>query len=204
METKFELCKARAFRQMQQMGHNVDDLHAYQYELILESGLKSTEDIVIFPVGVSRMEKDFITEVRLRNQDIFECHKWGLFLLDTHGGSDIEFQQHTFPDRTYFSKGEAAKAEVFYNADLSLVMNNLIVLPGVRTDRFRKYLSAIEWANIEISALQQVPGDGLLLFGHQNIYFRLDLLRKTNWESSETRLRLRLSGILFKNAGIIM
>jgi hypothetical protein len=149
------------------------------------------------------MEKDFITEVRLMNQDIFVCHEWGLFLLNTYGESDIEFKQHTFPDRKYFTKEMAAEAEIFYNADLSFVVNNLIVLPGVRTDRFRQYRSAIEWAGIGMLALQEVPDNGLLLLGHKNLYFRLDLPRKTNWESSETRLRLRLSGILFKNAGII-
>lgn len=156
--------------------------------------------MVIFPAIGYRGARKFITEIRLEQQDMFVCNEWGLFLLNTDGDNDIKFEEHTWPDPVYFDEEQAKEAGIFYNADLSFVVNNLIALPGVRTDKFRKYVSVIERRELGVSGLEEISGGTLLLSGSKNVYFKLDLPRKTDWKDSEMRIRLRLRGILFRNA----
>jgi hypothetical protein len=205
MKSKFELFRKRAFGILEMHGFSVwdGDLSAVQYELILEAELKEVVDQVVFWVNLYAGGKQFITEIRLDHRDTFIANEWGLFLLNTDGSDDVTFEEHTFEDMAYFSKEEAEEAGIFYNADLSLIINNLIVLPGVRTDRFRKYQRVQDRRELGESGLQEIEGTLLLLTGSKNVFFKLDLPRKTNWKDSGTRLRLRLGGLLFRNSTII-
>jgi hypothetical protein len=187
METKFELFRKE------------------QYELILEAGLGELfdHDRISFPAIKWHGLEQFITEIRLAQQDIFICNKWGLFLLNTAGKEDVKFEEHTYPDRNYFDKQSASEAEIFYNANLSFIVNNAIVVPELRTDKFRMYRSVEERRGYGLSGLVEIQGGYLLLEGSKNVYFNLQLPRKTCWKYSSIRLRLRLRGILFRNATII-
>jgi hypothetical protein len=205
MKSKFELFREKCFIAANHMGIDVGGELPCQYELILEAGLGEVADTIMFVAigGWGKREWEFITEIRLKPTDIFMCGEWGLFLLNTDGPDDVKFEEHTFPDRMYFSKEEAEEANIFYNGDLSLVINNFIEIPGVRTDRFKGY-SPVNYRRYQgETGLQEVGEKILVLSGARNIYFKLDLPRKTDWTGSNTRLRLRLGGLLFRNATII-
>lgn len=182
-------------------GFDVQNNYASQYELILEANLRTRQDRVVFRAIEDNFQ--FITEIRLHMQDIFICDEWGLFLLNTDGKDDIKFEEHTFPDPQYFDKEWAEEAGIFYNADLSFVVNNAIVLPGLRTDRFKDYRTCIERRIYNLSGLLEIEDGCLVLNGSKNIYFNLDLPRETDLKDSTFRLRLRLKGLLFRNASMI-
>lgn len=208
MESKFELFRKKAFDLLLQSGISPENIDACNYELILEAGLDGVTDRVLFKVlnfGY-RHPDAFITEIRLNMQDIFIFNEWGLFLLNTDGPMDIKFEEHTYPDINFFREKDAAELNIFYNADLSLIINNRIVWPKIRTDIFKQYLSTVDRRNYGATELQEIPKDSgsiIILVGSKNIYFNLDLPRKTKWTDSPLRLRLRLRGLLFRNASII-
>jgi hypothetical protein len=168
------------------------------YELILESALSElVGDRVTFRV-LSSLEATSRTELRLHYSDVFVFNQWGLYMLNTSGLYDMGFREHTFPDGMYFSPQEAEEGNIFYNGNLSLAVNNFIVMSNVRTDRFRVFESERERRRQGISAVcdyEQV----VLLVGSKNNVFILDLPRKTNWMGSTSRLRLRLNGALLRN-----
>jgi hypothetical protein len=203
MESNFELFFKRALVILSTMGVDAENVLANQYELILEADLKTVEDRVVFQAIGSRGSREFITEVKLMPQDIFVCNEWGLFLLNTDGERDVKFEEHTFPDRQYFDTRTAVEAEIFYNADLSLVVNNFIAVRGVRTDKFKVYKGVHSRRNCGMSGLIDIEDGYLWLDGSKNVYFDLDLPRKIDLKDSTLRLRLRLGGILFHNASII-
>jgi hypothetical protein len=204
METKFELLKKAAIKVASQWGIDLVTIYANEYKLILEAELKGLydDDRVSFQAIRRPGSKQFITEIRLAQQDIFICNEWGLFLLNTSGEEDITFEEHTYPDKDYFDKKSEEEAEIFYNGNLSLVVNNLIVVPGVRTDKFKVYRGVEKRREYGLSGLVGIEDGYWILIGSKNIYFHLQLPRKTNWMDSPIRLRLRLKGILFRNATI--
>jgi hypothetical protein len=205
MTSKFELFVKKYCDLLMQNGVDVVNNPPCQYELILEAGLSEVVGQVIFRANGAWPDGVFITEIRLQPQDIFVCNEWGLFLLDTNGGSDVGFWEHTFPDPKYFDVERVREMGIFYNANLSLWVSNRVVLPGVRTDKFRRYMGDEQRRNSGMSGLVEVGEDNsaLLMPGSKNIYFRLDLPRETDFKGSTIRLRLRLRGLLFMNAGII-
>lgn len=203
MDSKFELFRQRAFKILSAAGFDVKNILVSQYDLILEAELKNVFDRVTFNAIGGRSAREFITEIRLQQQDVFICNEWGLFLLDTDAPSDIKFEEHTYPDREYFDKKLAEEADIFYNADLSFIVNSLIVPPGVRTDKFKRFISVDDRKELGISGLVEMEDNYLILTGTKNIYFNLDLPRKTDWKDSTIRLRLRLRGLLFRNMSII-
>jgi hypothetical protein len=203
MESKFEVFKKEAFGLVRKMGIDPLATMACQYELILESELRLVVDRVVFQAIGYRGGDECITEVRLKQQDLFVCNEWGLFLLNTDMASDVKFDEHTYPDPRYFRKKDVEEAGIFYNADLSFVVNNLIVLPGVKTDRFKVYRDVAKRKEDGISGLHEIEDGPLLLTGSKNINFTLHLPRKTDWMDSPIRLRLRLRGILFMNATMV-
>jgi hypothetical protein len=172
------------------------------YELILESDLSYVTDRVVFRAVGARGCKEFITEITLQQTDCFFYDRWGLFMLDTKGASDIGFKQHTFPDVEYFPEAEASEGEIFYKAELSMVVNNAVVLPGICTDVFRSSYQADIWSMGGASSMRDTDIMGILE-GTKSIAFHLDLPRKTNWIKSTTRLRLRLGGVLVRNSALI-
>lgn len=198
MESKFEQFKQKAFSILRS-AHNIDPqmVDAHQYDLILESTLKEESDRVMFMVN-RYGTPSFITEVKLHTQDVFMFNEWGLFLLNTRSEMDMSFEEHTYVDPNYFKPNDS-KAEVFYHSNLSLVVNNLIVTPGVRTDVFKKYIQVEDRRNrSESGLLEFVDGIGALV-GSKNVHFNLDLPRKTSLDGSQIRVRLRLRGLLFRN-----
>jgi hypothetical protein len=202
-KSKFELLRDTALEVLGWSGFDVRHLPVCQYELILESEFREGDDMIRFS---ATGEEEFITEIRLWRQDVFVCNEWGLFLLNTDGKSDAGFEEHTYPDREYFSDETADEAGIFYHANLSFVVNNLITISGVRTDRFKKYISVYQRRNDGVSGLREIEGGCLVLTGSKNIYFNLDLPRKIHFEDSEMRtmrLRLRLGGVLVRNACIV-
>jgi hypothetical protein len=202
MESKFELFEKKAFAMMRRWC-DVKNVKCCRYELILESGLgENLVGLWFWACG----EGYYITEIRLRPWDVFVCGEWGLYLLNTDGPVDTKFREHTFPDRNYFDKQTADEATVFYNGNLKYIINNEIILTGVRTDIFRRDMSVDSRRELEMAGAQtlvDVPGDPLVLWGHKNTSFLLDLPRKSNLEGSQMRVRLRLRGLLFMNATIV-
>lgn len=201
MNSRFEQFRQRPFEIGP--GYDPQNIWASQYELILEAELKNVFDRITFRAIGYPGAREFITEVRLQPQDAFICNEWGLFLLNTDGPTDIKFEEHTYGDREYFDKESAEEADIFYNADLFFIVNNLIVHPGVRTDKFKRFVGINDRKKYGMSGLVEIEDDYLMLSGWKNIQFNLDLPRKTDWKDSTIRLRLRLKGLLCRNACII-
>lgn len=203
MDSKFELLRERAFEILLVAGFDPQNIWVNRYELILEAELKNVFDRVTFNAIGYRGAREFITEQRLQQQDAFICNEWGLFLLNTDSLTDMKFQEHTYPDRKYFNKESAEEANIFYNGNLSFIVNNLVEHQGVRTDKFKIIISVADRQKYGMSGIMEMEDNYLILTGSKNIYFNLDLPRKTDWKDSTIRLRLRLSGLLCKNACII-
>jgi len=175
------------------------------YELILESSMSEVLGTrLVFRVSAGWAREGYITEMWLQPQDVFVFDRWGLFLLNTDDQSDITFLQHTFPDADYFEEDILGEAEIFYKSQLSLVMNNEIILPGFCTDRFRSMTGARERSmDMDSDSGLIDVGTALLLVGSRNMRFNLDLPREARFVQSGRRLRLRLNGILIRNAVVI-
>lgn len=203
MKSNFELFKKRSLELLSMSGINPMNVSGCWYELILEAGLDGRVDRVSFPVIHWAGQAQFITEIRLHQTDTFICNEWGLFLLNAHGEMDVSFEEHTFPDENYFTDVNVDELNIFYNADLSLIINNLVVFPGVRTDVFKNYMPVVCRRDSTDSGLKEVPDGYMILVGSKNIYFNLDMPRKTNWKDASLRLRLRLRGLLFRNSTIL-
>ena len=174
---------------------------ASQHDLILESELDFVVGEVLFPVMHHKGDR-FITEIGLHQEDIFVFDQWGLYLLNTQGPYDTQFTEHTFPDSKFFNDKESNEAGIFYNAKMSLVINNMVVLTDISTDIFRMDIRDTEKEIHELSDFRYLDMP-ILLQGIKNIYFKLDLPRTTDWKQSGTRLRLRLRGLLVRNATIV-
>src|ERR1700679_565538 len=202
MGNKIDLQRERVISIINQAGIGMPVTLSH-YELILECELsKAIVDSAVFFVN-RHAGSSWITEVRLSQQDIFFCFEWGLFLLDTVGDMDIGFEEHTFPDEMYFSGGSAKELDILYNADLRLVVNNMTLLPGIRTDVFKKYQTVIDRRGAGESGLREIGDGGVMLLGMKNCKFILGLPRKAEWKDSKIRMRLRLRGFLAKNASIM-
>jgi hypothetical protein len=174
-------------------------LDCFPYELILEIGVRDVADRGIFK-ALMFPEPDYPTEIRLHLQDVFLFDQWGLYLLDASDRNDMTFTEHTFPDPTYFTRGEE-ELSIFYNGNLSLSVNNFLVRTDVRTDRFRMFETERQRRRWGLSGLVDTE-EVIVLMGWKNNYFMLDLPRKRESVWSTTRLRLRLKGILFRNITI--
>ena len=202
-ENSLEWLMQRTLKMLDQQGYSVFDALVSQCDLIMESGLDFVVDKVLFPAIDDTHQGKYPTEIRLHGQDIFVFDQWGLYLLNTKERGDMDFREHTFPDGGYLGKREAEEGGVFFNAKLSMVMNDLVAITDVSTDIFRMDIEEYDRKAIGLSKFQslQIP---VIMFGEKNIYFKLDLPRKISWTFSNTRLRLRLRGLLVRNARCIL
>jgi hypothetical protein len=203
MESRFETLMGRTIRILTMAGINPAHVTCSQYDIILEADLKMVQDRVVFRAIGFGVANGFITEIKLNQRDSFVFDEWGLFLLNTDGPEDVKFGEHTFADPLYFEKEERVESGVFYNSNLTMWVNNELVIPDVRTDVFRYYETVKERGRMGISGLigLKIP---MLMIGSKNVNFNLDLPRKTTgWVNSETRLRLRLRGILLMNTTVL-
>jgi hypothetical protein len=204
MHNEHKLFVKKALRIMEQNGFEKICLRAWPYELILEVSLNHVTDRAVFIANRGAGRGTFITEIRLDPLDVFICNRWGLFLLDSNGPDDVAFEEHTYVDDAYFKNDEASELEIFYKGDLRFVVNNAIITPGIRTDRFKRYQHVYERRKDGESGLQYLPAETCYtMMGIKNISFMLDLPRKANFKRSNVRWRLRLEGLLFQNANII-
>jgi hypothetical protein len=169
-----------------------------QYDIIMESALNFVIDEVVFTPSASPVRDRFITEIPLDERDVFVFNQWGLYLLNTEGAYDTNFREHTYPNDRYFVAKEAEEGQIFYNAKLSVIVNNMLVRVDVPTDIFYMDLDEEDRALHELSSFRYLHMP-LVLAGTKDIRFRLDLPRKTDWMTSTTRLRLRLRGLLVRN-----
>lgn len=170
-------------------------LRVGKYDLIMESELTQGFDYLKFNANFF---EPYITEVRLHAKDVFVFNEWGLFLLNTDGPFDVNFEEHTFVDHQYFAKEDSA-LDAIYHSDLQLFVNNEMVMPGTRADVFKRYVSVKERRNHLDAGLLEIEDGIKVLVGSRNIYFRLSMPRKMNFRNSSIRIRLRLRGLLFQN-----
>jgi len=207
-KSRYEILMGTARRMLVESGWGdkvIQEAWATPYELLLEADISRVVNRIVFRANGDRMN-EFITEIRLPSEDVFIFDRWGLYLLNTEGADDINFREHTFPDADYFKENELGEAEIFYKSQLSLVINNQIILPGICTDHFRSIEGADDRSMNTHSDCGMIDLDlavMVVLMGSKKTVFNLDLPRKPNLATSQTRLRLRLSGILIRNAVVI-
>jgi hypothetical protein len=193
---------AFAHKSLFERGMDSNNTMATQYEIILEAGLDNVRDKLIFYPNMGQGPGfGFISEVKLHQEDMFVFDRVGLFLLDTQNLHDIRFKQHAFADPRYFSE----EAEIFYNSDLKLRVNDMIIIPGIRTDIFRRgvrwelFSDVIDrYGDFNMRDFEQP----VCLYGHHNSFFIIDFPRKSEWVSNPARVRLRLNGLLIRNITI--
>jgi hypothetical protein len=202
-ENRFDRLFRKTCQLLRECDINTFDATLSQYDIILESDLALAKEAILFNVvGDNSGWPRFITEIPLHKKDIFVFDQWGLYLLNTEEASDTSFTEHTFPDGRSFEEEEAAEGGIFYNSKLSLVINNFIQLTDISTDIFRMDMRDNDKAIHGISDMRYLEMP-IILVGTKSIYFRLALPRKTDWTGSTTRLRLRLRGLLARNAVVI-
>lgn len=174
-----------------------------QYDLILEAELSSVSDRIVFIVNGTKCYKNFITEVRLPQNDVFVFDQWSLYLLNTKGSEDVGFDEYMYPDQRAFPESEQEDGRIFYKSLLSLYINNALMFPPRVTDVFENELPK-KYFQFPGRCLFTDVGRVIFLIGTKNIVFHLDLPRKIKWPESTTRIRLRLRGLLFMNASIVI
>lgn len=80
----------------------------------------------------------FNTEIRLTQQDAFVTSGIGFFLAKPSSAIDTTFILHSYPSPAVFTtSGVAAAAETLYNSILSVMVNNVNILPRLSMRRFR-------------------------------------------------------------------
>lgn len=169
------------------------------YDIILESRLNYASNHFRFKVVDFMGAYRHITEITLHPEDIFVFDQWGLYLLNTKGDLDTEFRELTFPDVYFFKDDEVDAGGVIYNSKLSMVVNNEVVVTNVPTDIFFSSMTEQERDVHELSSFRYVEMP-VLLDGHKNIFFCMDLPKGIDLRESTMRVRLRLRGLLVRNA----
>jgi len=80
----------------------------------------------------------FNTEMRLTQQDAFVTSAMGFFLAKPTSNIDTTWIAHSYPSPAVFTtSGVAAAAETLYNSILSIMVNNVNILPRLSMRRFR-------------------------------------------------------------------
>lgn len=81
----------------------------------------------------------FNTEIRLTQQDAFVTAAMGFFIAKPSSSTDTTFILHSYPSPAVFSTtGVAAASETLYNSILSIMVNNVNILPRLSMRRFRE------------------------------------------------------------------
>lgn len=112
-----------------------------QSYLRLEVALSTTNTLYQFPVLVndtSTGAAQYNTENRLNLQDAFYASSMGLFFCKPSSSTATNFQLVTYPNASIFSGANTATSLFnWYNASMSLTVNNRQILPSY--DLYRHY-----------------------------------------------------------------
>jgi hypothetical protein len=203
-KSRFELLREKAERLCEVNSvHPTEYVDFIPYEIIMESVLgPGSRDAVSFrATSVQGRVSD--TEVLLNSEDVFFFDQWGMYILNSISKYDMGFTEHTFPDQDFFTKADLYQLDALYNGVLSFAVNNLIVLGGVKADRFRIFETERKIRRLGMSRMCDTEVV-LILVGAKNNSFMLKLPVETNWSESGIRLRLRLRGVLARNVSSIV
>jgi hypothetical protein len=159
----------------------------------------------------------FPTEVRLNQQDALITSSIVMYIGEPVGAAtDCTFIDHTYPNPlTFVGTGEASALETLYKSQLSITVNNVVVMPTLQTQRFRLVPSSQKVtaaANQNGIGNDQIDGssDGLMinepnivLIGSKNNIINLTLPAALAVVGSYTRVIYEFRGILAQNCTII-
>ena len=113
-----------------------------QSSLRLEQPVTAGVTVYPFPILVNDNSgpsgTTFNTEKRLILQDAFVASDFGMFLAQPSSATDATFSLYTYPSPTVFAgAGLAAGLGTVYNGQLSIAINNQIILPNWDTFRYK-------------------------------------------------------------------
>ena len=134
------LAYENAKKAIEQAGFSANQAVLSQSYLRLEVALSITQTMYQFPVLVNDTTNgaaQYNTENRLQLQDAFYVSQMALFFCKPSSSTDTSFQLVTYPNASIFSTANTA-ASLFnwYNATMSLTVNNRQILPSLDLYRF--------------------------------------------------------------------
>jgi len=130
----------KAKEAIQKAGFSIGQAVLSQSYLRLEVALSTTQTNYQFPVLVNDTTTgaaQFNTENRLNLQDAFYASHMGLFFAKPGSSTATNFQMCTYPNTGIFSSSNTATSLYnWYNANMSLTINNRQIIPSLDLYRF--------------------------------------------------------------------
>lgn len=191
-----------------------------QSELLLQNQLTSTRTMYQFAVLINATNNSsnfvFNEEIRLNQQDSFIVSAIRLTISEPTSNIDTTAVEYTYPSPSVFSTaGEAVALETLYKGFLKMTINNVVVMPSLRTSRFRfvpfaqKVAAATNQNGIGDDSIDS-SSDGLMyvepnivLIGSKNNLIEIDLPAAIATVGTNTRVSLSFRGLLAQNSTII-
>jgi len=199
-----------AVKMLQAAGMNTATAVLTQSSLRLEQAANIATTQYRFPVlnnDSNGGNTQFNTEQRLVLQDAFVISEMGLFLALPASAVDATFILYTYPSPIIFPLGKATLG-VVYNGNISISVNNQIILPNWDTMRYRVVPETQDTANATPS-IDQFSGNeqglypvepNIILSGSKNNIVQLNLPAAISAIDANTRLVLLMRGVRAQNS----
>lgn len=199
-----------AVKMLQAAGMNTATAVLTQSSLRLEQAANIATTQYRFPVlnnDSNGGNTQFNTEQRLVLQDAFVISEMGLFLALPASAVDATFILYTYPSPIIFPLGKATLG-VVYNGNISISVNNQIILPNWDTMRYRVVPETQDTANATPS-IDQFDGNeqgfypvepNIILSGSKNNVIQLNLPAAISAIDANTRLVLVMRGVRAQNS----
>jgi len=199
-----------AVKMLQAAGMNTATAVLTQSSLRLEQAANIATTQYRFPVlnnDSNGGNTQFNTEQRLVLQDAFVISEMGLFLALPASAVDSTFILYTYPSPIIFPLGKATLG-VVYNGNISISVNNQIILPNWDTMRYRVVPETQDTANATPS-IDQFSGNeqglypvepNIILSGSKNNIVQLNLPAAISAIDANTRLVLLMRGVRAQNS----
>lgn len=173
--------------------------------LRLEQNIVAGKTQYNFPILVNNSSQTN-TEQRLNLQDSFVVAQFGFFVANPSGATDAAYILQTFPDPIVFATAGAAGAmQVLYNGNISLTVNNNVLIPA--WDTYRHYVVNQTQASASLKGQNNAATDSfypwepnIILVGSNNNQFSLQIPAAVATVEPDSRIVLYARGILIQNS----
>jgi hypothetical protein len=205
----------KAFNPTGNPKNNVVDLFRMtQSDLRLEQPFTTTNNLLTFPVLNNIQNQQggqFITEIRLAQQDSFVPTRIGIFMGLPSSATDTSFKLYPYPSPFIFTN--AAAMEAFYSGTMLWTMNNDKLIKNWLLMRHRKTNQTQQTAAYGAgSPLDQMDMDEdgfvpmqpyCLIIGSQDIQIQMSLPLAPTAVDANTRIVLLLRGVVAQNSTVV-
>ncbi len=193
-------------------GFNAGNLKLTQSFLRLEQATAANTTLYKFPVLINQANPTiFNTEQRLNLQDSFVISEIGFFLAFPSSATDVTFRPVSYVNQVL--SANVAQMQSFYNGQLSVTVNNNVLVPS--WDLWRHYNAPKTQQTAAFGAGS--PGDqialgndgfypmepNLVIVGSKNYQFEVSLPAPPTAVDANSRLVLLFRGILAQNSTVV-